>query len=200
MDSIKQTRFLAQNYPQLQGLRVVPLSLYLVCVTLWANSLHGPGHDITLPLLLAPVCLAFILLVEWFYNHKYGRVKRRVTHAEMFSGTMAILLALAAFILDNLNITRVSFLGLVFAGAFAFTGYWYWRPAKVMLITNLVLGGSFTILSILPVVVNLNWWTFLGIKNSLLGFTFLFGVLGTIGGLISHIYFVRSLPVPMEAS
>ncbi|MCL4562919.1 MAG: hypothetical protein M1281_20180 [Chloroflexi bacterium] len=200
MDSIKHTRFLAKNYPQLQGLRAIPLSLCLLVITLWANSQQGPARDLTLPILLALGCLVFYLLVDRYYNRVYGRVKRTVTHAEMFLSTIGAVLALAAFIGDNLNITEVSLLGLVFAAVFAFTGFWYWRPVKSVLNLNLVLAACFAILSILPVVGIRDWWGFLGLKDSILGFTLLFGIFGVIGGLIFHIYFVRSLPLPPEAS
>lgn len=199
MNSIKQTRFFAQNYPQLQGLRAVPSGLCLLVITLWANLQHGPARDLTFPILAALVCGVFYILIDQYYNRVYGRVKRLYSHAELLLSAVCALLALVAFIIDTRNITNISLLGLVFAVTFAFTGYWYWRSAAVLFAVSLALSGLFAVLSLLPLVGIQDWWSLLGLKYSLLAFTFLFGIFGVLGGVISHIYFIRSLPASSEA-
>jgi hypothetical protein len=194
MDSIKQTRFFAQNYPQLQGLRAVPSALCLLVVTLWANLQRGPARDLTLPILVALACLVFYILVDQYYNRTYGKIKRTLTHAELFLQIAGAILALAAFIVDTSNIINISLLGLVFAVVYAFTGFWYWRPATVLFVITLALAAVLALLSLLPAVGIQDWWSLLGLKYSLLGYTFLFGVFGVLVGVIAHIYFIRSLP------
>ena len=200
MNSIQQTRFFAQNYPHLQGLRAVPTGLLLLAITLWANLQHGPSRDLTIPILVALGCLVFYILIDQYYYRLYGRVKRAVSHAELFLQAACSILALAAFIVDTRDIIKISLLGLVFAVVFAGTGFVYWRPAKVLFAINLVLAAVMGLLSVLPLAGFQDWWTLLGLKGSLLAFTFLFGIFGMIGGVILHIYFIRSLPAASEAS
>ena len=199
MNSIKQTRFFAQNYPNLQGLRVLPSALFLLVTTLWANLQQGPARDLTLPLLVGLGCLVLYLLINGFYNRVYGRVKRTISHAEMFLSSACTILALAAFIFDSSDTLSVSLLGLVFAAVFAFTGFWYWRPVTVLFAINLGLALLLALLSLLPLFGVQEWWRFLGLKHSLLAFSFLYGVFGILGGIFAHIYFVQSLPASPEA-
>jgi hypothetical protein len=198
VNSIQQTRFFAQNYPQLQGLRAVPLGLCLLVVTVWANLQNGPARDLTLPILLALACLVLYVLIDQYYNRVYGKVKRLYSHAELLWSAAGTVLALAAFVLDSLDLVDISLLGLVFAATFVFTGYWYWRRATVLYATSLVLAAVFVVLSLLPLVGIQDWWNLLGLKHSLLAFSFLFGVFGVLGGILAHIYFIRSLPASPE--
>jgi len=200
MNSIQQTRFIAQNYPFLQGLRSIPSGLLLLAITLWANLQHGPARDLTLPLLIALGCLVLYILIDQYYNRAFGRVKRAIFHAEMFLQVVCAILALGAFIIDTTDHINISLLGLVFAVIFASGSFWYWRPVKVLFISNLSLAVFMALLSLLPVVGIRDWWSIFGLKHSLLAFSFLFGAFCVISGVVSHIYFVRSLPAIQEAS
>lgn len=199
MQSIQQTQFLAQNYPVLQGLRAVPAGLCLLLITLWANVQTGPARDLTLPLSLSLACLALYLLVDLFYNRVYGKIKRTISHAEWFWSAICAVLALVAFIIDTTTLTDISMLGLAFALVFAFSAFWYWRSARIIFVVSLVLAGALGSLSLLPAFGLPDWWTLLGLKHALLAFTFLFGLLNVVGGVATHIYFIRSLPVVREA-
>ncbi len=200
MDIIKQTRFFAQNYPHLQGLRAVPSGLLLLVITVWANLQHGLARDLTFPLMVALACLVLYIVIDQYYNRVYGRVKRIISHTELFLTAIGGIMALAAFIFDTRNILNISLLGLVFAIAFIFTGFWYWRPATILFSINVILAILLALLSLLPLVNGQEWWSLLGFKSLLLAFTFLFGIFCVIGGIIAHIYFIRSLPTAQEAS
>jgi len=200
MNSIRQTRFIAQNYPQLQGLRAVPISLGLLVITLWANLQHGPARDLTLPIVVALVGLGFYILVDRYYNRVYGRVKRNISRTELFLQAAGAILALIAFIIDNRNITEISLLGLVFAGVFAFTGFYYCRQAMAAFTINLILAMVLALLSLASLVGIQEWWSLFGVKYSLLAFSLLFGIFGVIDGIILHIYFTHSLPAIQEAA
>ena len=199
MNSIRQTHFIAQNYPHLQGLRSVPYGMCLLSITLWANLQQGPARDLTLPILIALACLGLYILVDQYYNRRYWRVKRMITHAEWVLQAACAVLALTAFIIDTRSAINISLLGLVFAVVFAFTGFWYWRPAVALFASNLVLAMVFALLSLSPLVGISDWWSIFGVKHSLLAFTLLFGIFGVLGGIIAHIYFIRSLPATREA-
>ena len=200
MNSVKQTRFFAQNYPQLQGLRAVPLGLCLLIVTLWANTQNGPASDLTFPITTSLVCLATYVLIDLYYNRVYGKVKRTISHAESLLEVTAGVLALAAFIIDTSNKTNFSFLSLVFAAVFAFNGFWYWRSSRLLLITSLIFALIFTGLGILSLTGVEDWWSFVGLNHSLLAITSLYGIFCVLAGIISHIYFVKSLPHTTEAA
>jgi hypothetical protein len=198
MNSIQQTRFFAQNYSQLQGLRAVPLGLCLLVITLWANLQHGPARDLTFPILVALACLVFYLLVDRYYNREYGKVKHSITRTELLLQAAGAVLALAAFFIDTRNVINISLLGLVFAVVFAFSAFWYWRLARVVFVINLILAIFLALLSLSPLVGIQEWWNLLGLKYSLLAYTFLYGVFGVLVGIILHIYFIRSLPTTQE--
>jgi hypothetical protein len=174
--------------------------MLLLVLSIWSNFLIGPASDLFLPILVAMSCLVLYFLIDQYYGRVYGKVKRSISLIEMFWQAACAVLALAAFIFDMQNTFVISLLGLVFALTFAFTGFWYWRPVKLMLTFNLALAVLLTLLSLLPLIGVYEWWNYLGLKHSLLAFTFLFGLLGVVGGVIAHICFVRSLPAAAGVS
>jgi hypothetical protein len=200
MQSMKQTYFLTKNYSNLQGLRAVPSGLCLLLISLWANTQHGPARDLTIPILEAVACLGLFLIIDQYYKRVFGKVKRPYTHAEILLSGAGGILALAAFVVDSdfgLNLP-FSALGLVFAAVILGSSLLYWYQAKTLLVGNLLLGALIAALSILPVFEISDWWNALGIKHFLLAMTILFGVYIMLGGVIGHIYFIRSLPAMSE--
>ncbi|MBN1537743.1 MAG: hypothetical protein JW908_13480 [Anaerolineales bacterium] len=199
MESLEHTRFITLNYPNLQGLRTIPLGLLLMGLTIWANRQHGPASDLTLPITATLVCLAIYVFISQYYDRTYGKVKRIITHSELLISASGAILALTAFILDTRNVIEVSLLGLVFALAFVFTGFWYWRPVKLLLSINVIIALVLAVFSIFPLTGEQEWWRLIGCKSSLLAFTFLYGLSCLICGVIAHVYFVRSLPKTQES-
>lgn len=201
MQSLKHTRFLTKNYSNLQGLRSIPYGLCILLVSLWANTLHGRANNLTIPILEAAACLVLFLIIDRYYNRVFGKIKRTYSQVELLLMGLSGLLALTAFIVDvdfDLNLP-FSTLGLVFAAVILGSGVWYWyHQAKTLLISNLLLGVLIAIFSFLPLFGVSNWWNALGVKSFLLAMTILFGVYGIIGGIVGHIYFIRSLPVISE--
>lgn len=200
MNAITRTRFFAQNYPLLQGLRTIPVGICLLVITVWANGQDGPASDLTLPLMVSLGCVVLYILIDQYYNRTYGRVKRNITPGEIFLQVSSGLLALAAFVVDTSNLISISLIGLVFAATFALTGFLYWQPIKTLFMINLLLASAFAVLSVLPLTGVQEWWTLFGLKHSLLAFTILFGGFSVLAGIMSHIYFVRLLPSPQDAS
>lgn len=200
MQSINQTLFLTKNCSNLQGLRAFPAGLCLLLISLWAYTQHGPARDLTIPILTVLACLFLFIIIDQYYKRTFGKVKGPYTHAELLlSGTCSIL-ALAAFVADpdfGLNLP-FSALGLVFAAVILGSSLLYWYQAKILLFSNLLLGALVATLSILPLFGISDWWNALGIKHFLLAMTILFGVYILVGGIIGHVYFVRSLPAMPE--
>lgn len=199
MNTINRTRFFTKNYPNLQGLRAIPPGLLLLILSLWANLLREAARNLTLPIAVSLICLTIYILIDRYYNRVYGKVKRSISHNELFISVIGGLLALAAFYNDTHNIINLSLMGLVFAIAFAFTGLWYWRPAKTLLYINIILAFSLIFLCFLPLITNQEWWRIFGFKSLLLAFTFLYGLFCMVSGIIAHIYFIKSLPSIQEA-
>lgn len=200
MQPINQTLFLTKNYSNLQGLRALPAGLCLLLLSLWANAERGPARDLTLPILVVVACLFLFIIIDQYYKRTFGKVKRPYTHAELLLSGTGSILALAAFVADSdfgLNLP-FSALGLVFAAVILGSSLLYWYQAKTLLFSNLVLGALVAILSILPLFGISNWWNALGIKHFLLAMTILFGIYIVVGGIIGHVYFVRSLPAMPE--
>lgn len=200
MQHINQTLFLTKNYSNLQGLRAFPAGLCLLLISLWANTQHGPAQDLTIPILTVVACLFLFIITDQYYKRTFGKVKRPYTHAELFLSGACGILALAAFVADSdfgLNLP-FSALGLVFAAVILGSSLLYWHQAKTLLFSNLFLGALIAILSILPLLGISDWWNVLGIKHFLLAMTILFGFYVILGGIIGHVYFVRSLPAMPE--
>lgn len=199
MQAIQKTQFFAKKYRQLQGLRGLPAALGLLLITLWANNQHGPQSDLTLPLIAAAGCILLYIAINYYYNHTFGKVKRKVTSGEMYLGIISAVLALAAYVLDTSAFINISLLGIIFSVTFLVIAFWYYRPLPALFVTHLVVGILFAGLSVLPIYGLQEWWQVMGFKSALLTFTFLFGVLGIVSGIFAHVYFVRSLP-PQEVS
>jgi hypothetical protein len=202
MDRFKQTHFLAANYSSLQGLRSVPVGLLLLFVSIWANGQHGPVRNLTLPILFGVATLAFLIVIDQYYSHVFGRVQRTITsrRIDLIGSIIFCILALGAFMLDTNYDFSLSSVGLVFA-AFFLVEY-----LKVILlyknrffVVNLVMSILIIMVSILPLLGLANFWSIFGIKHPLLGVLIMVGVIMVIGGLGAHFYFVRSLPRTEEA-
>ncbi|RPI93694.1 MAG: hypothetical protein EHM40_09050 [Chloroflexi bacterium] len=201
MNNVKQIRFIATNFYNLQGLRAVPLGLCLLLVTLWANRLQGPARDFFVPVLGLIGSLLLLFAVDRYYLHAFGRVQRTAEsrRLEWLISVVGGILALCAFWLDITFKLPVSLLGLVFAAGLV---------ADYIRITWLVKGhyllyyplGGFLMagVSILQLLGVPNWWQIFGLKSQLLGITIVIGIFTMIAGIWGHIFLARTLPSRME--
>ncbi|MEM5773363.1 MAG: hypothetical protein AAGU05_00060 [Anaerolineaceae bacterium] len=195
--SVEKIRFLAANFSRLQGLRAVPIGLLLFSVSYWANRQSGPAADLSLPILLGVVCLLAAVLAEQYYRRAFGRVKPAgsARRADWLVSAASGVAALAAFIAETRFDLPFSPVGLVFAAVLwveyiRFTRYsrnWY---TTLMLMQALLVG----LLSILPVLGLGQVWHRLGVKADLPGICMAVGLLLAINGLISHWFFMKTLP------
>lgn len=203
MNNIKQIRFIATNFYNLQGLRIVPLGFCLLLAILWANGLQGPARDFLIPVSGLIGSLILIFAIDRYYLHAFGRVQRtpESRRLEWLISVVGGILALGAFWLDISFKLPVSMLGLVFA-----TGL----LADYIRITWLVKGhyllyyplGAILMagVSILQLLGVSNWWQAIGLKNQLLGISMAIGVFTVIAGIWGHIFLVRTLPSRMETN
>ena len=197
MQDLKEIRFVATNFYNLQGLRAVPLGLVLILVSLWANAQRGPASDLGPPLLGIAGLLVLLYAIDRYYLHAFGRVQRtpESRRLEWIFGIIGGILALGAFWLDTSRQLPVSLLGLVFAAGLL---------ADYIRITWLVKGrfllyyplGAVLMadVSILPLLGVSDWWKLFGLHSQLLGITTLIGIFTMIAGVWGHIFLVRTLP------
>jgi hypothetical protein len=201
MKTVKEVRFVATNYSNLQGLRAVPLGLCLVLVCLWANSLQYPVRSFLMPVVSMVGSLMLLFAIDQYYLHAFGRVQRtpESRHLEWLISLVGGFLALGAFWLDGSVKLPVSLLGLVFAVGLL---------ADYIRITWLVKGrfllyyplGAILMagVSVLPLLGGSNWWQACGLKNQMLGIAIAIGIFTIIAGIWGHIFLVLTLPSRME--
>ena len=204
MKDLKEIRFVATNYYNLQGLRSLPLSLYLVLICLWVNNQQYPltAKNYLLPALELIGTLILSFGINRYYLHFFGRLERTPESRRLEWGTAIAsgVLVMAAFWLDVTYKLPISLLGLAMALSLL---------AEYIRITWLVKGrfllyyplgvillAGASLLSILGVP---NWWHLFGLKNQILGISVLFGFFTIFAGIYSHFFLVHTLPAPLEA-
>jgi hypothetical protein len=201
MKTESEVRFVATNYSNLQGLRVVPLGLCLVLVSLWANGLQHPLKNLFVLVVSIVGSMLLLFAIDRYYLHAFGRVQRtsESRRLEWLVSLVGGILALGAFWLDASVIMPVSLIGLVFAVGLL---------ADYIRITWLVKGrfllyyplGAILMagVSILPLLGGSNWWQAWGLKNQMLGIAIAVGIYTIIAGIWGHVFLVRTLPSRME--
>ncbi|RPI88007.1 MAG: hypothetical protein EHM41_02895 [Chloroflexi bacterium] len=201
MQNVKNIRFVATNFYNLQGLRAVPLGFLLLLVSLWANTLHGPARNFLVPTLGLASALVVLFVIDRYYSHTFGRVERtpESRRFEWLFSVVGGILALGAFLLDVSYKLPVSMLGLVFSAGLL---------ADYIRITWLVKGhfllyyplGAILMagVSVLPALGVSNWWYVFGIANQLIGITTVIAIFTMIAGIWGHIFLVNALPGRVE--
>lgn len=198
MQNIHKTRFLAANYSNLQGLKSIPLGLFLPIVVIWANMQKGSASNLTLPILFSIAMIVLFIGIQRYYLTRFGRIDRTPNQKrmEVILGVLGGIIGLAAFALDTRFDLPVSTVGLVFAGAIVaeyLRMQWY-APGNYLLPLSAASFVIMLVVSILPLLGLSNWWQLLGLRTQLLGVLFVAGLVIVINGLIGHWFFVQQLP------
>jgi hypothetical protein len=204
MLTLKQARFIAANFPNLQGLKVLPLGVCLLVVSLWANAQPNAVRDWRLvgPVLAVAVAFGLQWILERYYARRFGLVERTPVQRrrEWVLGAFGALFAFVAFYLDATLRRPVSLLGLIYA-AVLLAEYARLRAQANGPFLNLYLLAALLllVLSLLPLVGAPDWWQAFGLHNDLVAMTALFGVLTIVLGVAGHLFLVRALPLNLEA-
>jgi hypothetical protein len=203
MLTLKQARFVAANFPSLQGLKVIPLGMCLLVVSLWANAQPDAVRDWRLlgPALALAVAFALQWALERYYARRFGRVERTPAQRrrEWVLGAFGALFALVTFYFDVALHWPLSLLGLMYA-AVLFAEYARLRAQAngPFLIVYLLAAVVLLALSLLPLGGISDWWQSLGLRNDLVAMTAVFGVLTIVLGLCGHLFLLRALPLKLE--
>jgi hypothetical protein len=192
-ENLEQIRYLAANYSRLQGLRSVPVGIFVALTGIWVALPAGQDGDLAVPLLLMLAGAVAYFLVDRYYARSFGQVyassknRMRETVFSLLFG----LLAFGAFLLDSAEIMPINAFGLVFGiGLFLDTA----RPAFSWKETpeSFVMLGLMVIASLIPGL-GLAWWQWFGIQVPLAGMLLLAGILIMATGIIGHLRLSRTL-------
>jgi hypothetical protein len=195
MVDIKQIRFVATNYSNLQGLRTFPLGLCLLSVTFWANG--TPEKNFVLPFIYLAVSALLLFAIDRYDLRVYGRVQRtpESRRLEWLLEIVGAILAVGSLWLDLTNNLPLSLVGLVFAAGLL---------ADYIRITWLVKGRSLlyyplgavlmALMSLLPLLGLPDWWLAFGLRSQIMGICVVIGIFTILAGIWSHNYLVHTLP------
>lgn len=201
MEDLKRLRFLAANYPMLQGLKSIPFGLVIVLLALWGNTIHKPTTDLTVPLLIIIVCAILYFVFDRFYSRTFGNVRKAHGHLEWVLSIAGAVVGLAAFAFDVSPLRLpICTLGLVFAVSILFEYFRFTQfHQERFLLLYPVSAAVMAIVSLLPLLGVSLWSDLFSIKSSILGITLFMGILFIIVGVLGHLFLVRNLPPIQEA-
>ncbi|MEL7658312.1 MAG: hypothetical protein AAGU75_20650 [Bacillota bacterium] len=199
ISDVTKIRFLAVNYTRLQGLRAIPVGLFAILMTLWANQQKDLPVNYLLPILCGLLCLGLNFIIDRMYRKTFGNVSATPHNRqiELITVVIGVAIALVAVWLDNGAHLPFSAIGLVLAVAMMadyfrmvyFARSWY-KPLTILtLFCSLVIA----MISIFPALGFDNWWLQIGIRVEILAVFMVTGVVMIIFGLISHNYFIQTL-------
>lgn len=218
MEDPNKIRFIATNYVNLQGLRNIPLGIFLLLIAIltnymWANGLAGAPlwtreftevgkYFIILGGLIVSVIGSLFLINKYYLNY-FGKVQRtpESSRFEWLISIVGSILALGALWVDITQKLPVSFLGLVFAaGLIADYLRLTWLVGGRFLIYY-PLGALFTVfVSILPLFGISKWWLIVGLANELIGISMVVGVFCVFAGVWGHLFLLRTLSPRLEVN
>ncbi len=210
MQESTRTRYVAEQYPDLQGLTSVPVGLF--CLELFLLGLSWLVLPGTFLLWSIGITIALIIVATIFYRSTYGstrplrRVKRRDA---LFAIVMGIALAIG-LIADPLLQPRVSLTEIALAGAI-FLYYW---PHRHFAVHYLVIALVIACIGLLPLfggppdyssltcgnngcTINFAFGSHLNLLSQsvsavLMRFLLSFAILGIIGGFCDHLLLKRA--------
>lgn len=197
MRSITQTKFLATNYSYLQGLRLMPIGLCLLLISLWVNNHYGVVvKDFTLPIVFVLGSVLLFLMIDQYYKCTFGVVKLTLTarRIELILTVVVGILTIGTLWVDSEFELPFTPIGLVFAIAFLADNPKAHFPLNKFSIIKFIASTCLIIVSFLPLFLGANWWNAFGIQSATDGILILAGILMIGASVIWHIYFINSLP------
>lgn len=204
MNNMREIRFVATNFSNLQGLKAIPLGILLILVSLWANGLEQAAGftDLLIPIVEAIGCFVLIYVIDRYYRRTFGRVQRTPESLRL-EGLISVIggvIALGAVWLDMTRMLPLSLVGLVFAvGLLADYIRITWLVKGRFLLYYPIGALIMAVVSVLPLIGLPDWWHACGLVSQMIGITITVGFLSIIAGIWGHIFLVRTLsPVTEE--
>jgi hypothetical protein len=218
MKESNKIRFIATNFINLQGLRNVPIGVFILLVgllansmwakgavgaSLWANGIAGAAKYIIILGVLLVSTVVSLFIIDKYYFHYFGHIQRtpQSSRFEWIIQIVGSIFLLIAFWIDITFRLPVSCIGLVFATVLI---------VEYIRLTWLV-GGRFliyyplgailtAIVSILPLFGIPQWWLAVGLVNELVGIEMVVGVFCIFGGVWGHLFLLRALSPRLEVN
>jgi hypothetical protein len=203
MKNIKEIRFVATNYFNLQGLKNVAIGIFGILVAIWASGLKYPASTQSWIFLILLVVVSMMIYYGFdrYYLHNFGQVKRspESKRMEWLVGIVSLVLIIGAFWLEYSLKLHFSLIGVAF-GISLLIDYirmtWLvkgrhllYYPIGIVLIIAL---------SLFPLFGLLEWWKYIGVKSELIGVVLFVGIFSIFAGIWGHIYLVRTLSSKAE--
>ena len=118
MTDLRKIRFITANYSILQGLKYVPVGMFVFYAFVFDNAQIGKEtRDLTVPCLITPIFFVLYLVIHFYYQKTFGRVEQTAR----YRGKDIVLLlgiaviAWAAFAVDTMKWIPVSLFALYMA-------------------------------------------------------------------------------------
>lgn len=198
MISKQQIHTFTSNFPILQGLKAVPLGMFLLITVVWANQQTGGSRDLTLMFIVTAAMGMFYWFVDKYYELSFGKVERssKTKSQDLVVSTAAGVLGLASFILDTVLDLPFSLIGLMWMILLVFDGVRIRRslPGKsfpFFWIFAALLG----FLSLLPILGIHDWWLKLGFLDQSLAILTAVSLVTVISGFLWHASLTRNLAI-----
>ncbi|HEX9027731.1 MAG TPA: hypothetical protein VF823_01070 [Anaerolineales bacterium] len=201
MRDLNEIRFLAAGYPSLHGLKLVPLGLLLIGITVWANFQQGPARDFTIPIVTTLGLAILYWRIDRYYARTFGSVRQKPGSLRLLWLLMAAgaVLALAAAWIDARLKWQGALVGLVMAAGLLVDYLRItWTIQGRRLLYYPVLAVLMVLISLLQLLGGAAWWPALGVRPYL-GMMIVFGLVILACGILSHLFLVQALPPKLEA-
>ncbi|HCS39816.1 MAG TPA: hypothetical protein DIW44_09570 [Anaerolineaceae bacterium] len=203
MKDIKEIRFLATNFSNLQGLRMVIIGVLLILVCLWGNGLKYPISikSVLVLLLEVLVILTIYYAVDRYYLRSFGQVKAtpEIQRFELKISIIGGILSLIAFWLDVTYRLPFSLIGLVCGiGLLADYIRFTWMVKGRHLLYYPIGAVLLLVVSVFPLLGLPGWWHLIGIKGQVFAIAMLLGFFSIVAGIFGHIYLTRTLSPKAE--
>jgi hypothetical protein len=194
-ENLTQIRHIVANYSRLQGLRSVPVGMFVAAAGIWVNLPVGQDGDLGPLLVMIVIASLAYFLIDRYYARTFGQVKPtgKGRSREIFISVVWGALAFSAFLFDTADILPISAFGLVFAAVLfiefsrSFGKLSFQNTPEAFLAPMLV-----GVAALLPAL-GIFWWQALGMQFSLSALLVLTGILMAISGIIGHLRFTRLL-------
>ena len=195
MRRLERVKYVTKNYRTLQGLRQVPIGIFLLAVAI-SNSGIWPWYTVWKP--VSDLCVLALMLVGHalvgvYYKKNFGQVQP-VTRSERDTriGIVFVLTLVVAFVLDVVFWPPVSVIGLTLAAGL-FGGWWKDGKLKVHYVPA---AGVLAVVSLLPLMSTITPEQLFGV-----GIPLSLGVVTIFIGVGDHLVLKRFLPpAPDEGS
>ncbi|MBN2085156.1 MAG: hypothetical protein JW748_08000 [Anaerolineales bacterium] len=198
MQDLQKIRYIAANFPELQGLKTVPIGL-------WVSSVFiGQQGDLSLGCILTPVFLCLYWIIHRYYRRTFGRVEvtKEYRRKYLLLSVAVMVLGFAGLALDLLYPTSISLFAVAMAIIMLWNYAWMVRQSGVrspaVFPAGLVCIALVFFSAFLPML-GMDVAATLGFQSKIRLVGFVIGWIYVMYGVFEHFILIRSLSLALEA-